>query len=409
MTIGPKPIKVLTMISPLIVQKYGGSSLATAEHIRSIAKKISKASLKGNKLIIVVSAMGNTTNTLIDLARQVSTSPDRRELDMLLSTGERVSQALMSMALRDHGISSISFTGSQAGILTDNSHSHALLVDLKPVRVTEELEKNNVVVVAGFQGVNPHTKEITTLGRGGSDLTAVAFATHYKAKSCEILKDVEGVFSADPKIVPQARQIPKLNYPLILEMTFWGSKVLHYRAVELAASAGLTLRVGLAHGDGLCTIISTEDPMLEQNKVVSVNSHNEVRKIVVQGESLGKALSAFHQFLKTSQIPWPQILDTNSNQNRWEFLVTAPSENIGSLESQLSKNSAIRMEAEKLSTVTATCYGSVETDFSEKVSKRLEEKGIETRKMLMSAMSLTAVVKNTDRTRAIEAVHSLIS
>jgi len=190
--------------------------------------------------------MGKTTNSLIDLANQVSSHPQRREMDMLLTVGERISMSLVSMALNDLGCPAISFTGSQAGIFTNDSHVNAFIKDVKAFRVAEALEENKVVILAGFQGVSPLTKEITTLGRGGSDTSAVAMAAAFNAERCEILKDVPAVFTADPNIVKDAKPIELLNYDQLMEMTFWGAKVLHYRSVELAKIRDVTLYIGPA-------------------------------------------------------------------------------------------------------------------------------------------------------------------
>jgi len=196
----------------MIVQKYGGMTLADPEKIKAVAARLAEASKKGQKVVAVVSAMGKTTNQLIELANKVSSKPNRREMDTLLTTGERVSMALLSMALHDLGCPAISLTGSQAGILTTDSHVNADIVDVKAFRVQDALGQGKVVVLAGFQGVCPETKEITTLGRGGSDTTAVAMAAFLGADRCEILKDVPAIFTADPQIIPEAKAISHLNY-----------------------------------------------------------------------------------------------------------------------------------------------------------------------------------------------------
>ncbi len=232
--------------SMLIVQKYGGATLADPEKIKNVAERLYQMHEKSVQVVAVVSAMGKTTNQLIQLAQQVSSHPNRREMDMLLSTGERVSMALVSMALLDLGAPAISFTGSQSGILTDDSHENAFIQDVKAFRVEEALAKNKIVVLAGFQGVSPTTKEITTLGRGGSDTTAVAMAAFLQADHCEILKDVPSVFSADPNCVTNVKALNELSYDEMLDMTFWGAKVLHYRSVELAKSCGVEMYVGPA-------------------------------------------------------------------------------------------------------------------------------------------------------------------
>lgn len=230
----------------LIVQKYGGATLATPEKIKAVAQRISDLKKSGKNIVAVVSAMGQTTNQLIHLAHQVSANPSLRELDMLLSVGERTSMALLTMALNDLHCPAISFTGSQAGILTDESHINANIIDVKAFRVSEALQQNKVVILAGFQGVSALTKEITTLGRGGSDTSAVAMASHLKADHCEILKDVDSVFTADPKLISQALPLRFLNFDQLLEMTLLGAKVLHYKSVEMAKAKNVKLYVGPA-------------------------------------------------------------------------------------------------------------------------------------------------------------------
>src|SRR5258708_1776997 len=197
-------------IIPVIVQKYGGACLETPAKIRAVARSLATLHGRGNRVVVIVSAMGKTTDELVRVAYQVSPQPNRRELDMLLTTGERISMSLMSMALSDLGVPAISFTGSQAGVMTDEAHSSARIVDVRPVRVREELDRGRIVVLAGFQGVNPVTREITTLGRGGSDTTAVPMAAGLKASCCEIIKEVDGVCSADPHIVANSKSIGQL-------------------------------------------------------------------------------------------------------------------------------------------------------------------------------------------------------
>jgi aspartate kinase len=226
----------------LVVHKYGGSSLATVERIENVAERVVEAKRGGNDLIVVVSAMGDTTSELFELAMTVSRSPSSRELDMLLTAGERISMALLSMAINDRGCEAISFTGSQSGIITDCKHTRARIVDVKASRITEELVHNRVVIVAGFQGVSS-AKEVTTLGRGGSDTTAVALASAFRAKECEIFTDVEGVFSADPRIVPDARKLDSLSYEEMLELAAAGAGVMHHSAVELACRHNVPLHV----------------------------------------------------------------------------------------------------------------------------------------------------------------------
>src|SRR6201989_2195989 len=226
---------------PIIVQKDGGACLETPAKIRAVASGLADLHRRGHRVVAIVSEMGKTTDELVKMAYQVSPHPNRRELDMLLTTGERISMSLMSMALSDFGVPSISFTGSQAGVMTDESHSSARILDVRPVRVREELDRGRIVVLAGFQGVSPATREITTLGRGGSDTTAVAMAAALRAERCEIIKEVDGICSADPRIVADAKPLRRVDFASLSEMCFLGAKVLHFRSVELAQSQNVPL------------------------------------------------------------------------------------------------------------------------------------------------------------------------
>ncbi len=227
----------------LVVQKYGGSSVADAEGIKRVAKRIVDTRKAGHEVVVVVSAMGDTTDELVDLAQQVSPLPAGRELDMLLTAGERISMALLAMAIANLGHQARSYTGSQAGVITDSSHGKARIIDITPGRIRSALDEGAIVIVAGFQGVSQDTKEITTLGRGGSDTTAVALAAALNAEVCEIYTDVDGVFTADPRIVPTARRLPRISYEEMLEMAACGAKVLHLRCVEYARRYDIPVHV----------------------------------------------------------------------------------------------------------------------------------------------------------------------
>ena len=227
----------------LIVAKFGGSSVADAAGILRVAKRIADTKRAGNEVVVVVSAMGDTTDDLIDLAKQVSPNPPGRELDMLLTAGERISMAVLAMAINDLGFEARSYTGSQAGLITDSSHGKARIVDVTPGRIQEALRENAIPIVAGFQGVSQDTKDITTLGRGGSDLTAVALAAALYADVCEIYTDVDGIFSADPRIAPKARHVPRITYDEMMELAAAGAKVLHLRCVEYAKRFDLPIHV----------------------------------------------------------------------------------------------------------------------------------------------------------------------
>jgi aspartate kinase len=241
----------------VIVQKFGGSSVADVERIRKVAARVAARRAEGHQMVVVVSAMGDTTDELLTLAKRMSSDPPRRELDMLLTCGERISMALLSMALQEQAVPAISFTGSQSGIITDDAHSQARIVEVRPVRIREELAKGRVVIVAGYQGVS-RNREVTTLGRGGSDTTAVALAAALGAEVCEIYSDVDGVFSADPRVVPEARKLESLDYETMQELAAAGARVLNAQAVEFARSAGIVIEARSTHGGGTGSRIGPE-------------------------------------------------------------------------------------------------------------------------------------------------------
>src|ERR671915_442631 len=224
----------------VVVQKYGGSSVADVSRLKQVAERVMRTRREGHDVVVVVSAMGDTTDDLLAMAKQVSENPDRRELDMLLTAGERISMALLSMAIRELGGDAISFTGSQSGIITNDRHVDARIVEVRPFRVQDELARGKIVVIAGFQGVS-YRREVTTLGRGGSDTTAVAMAAALNAEYCEICSDVDGVYTADPRVVPGARRIGTLSYDETQEMAESGAKVLNAQAVEFAKEKGIAI------------------------------------------------------------------------------------------------------------------------------------------------------------------------
>jgi aspartate kinase len=285
----------------LIVQKYGGSSVANAEKIKNVARRIAGIRNSGNEVVVVVSAMGDTTDELIQLARQVNPRPEERELDVLLSTGEIVSSTLLAMALHSLGCKAVSLSGPQAGIKTDTSYSKARIVHIEPRRIIEELEEGNVVIVAGFQGITKN-KDITTLGRGGSDTTAVALAAALKAQICQIYTDVEGVFTADPRLVPDARKLDEIGYEEMLEMATYGANVMHSRAVELGWVYNMPILVASSFSDKSGTIIHGGIPMEVRNKVRGIAHDLNVAKITVVGvpDQPGIASAIFEPLAKAN-------------------------------------------------------------------------------------------------------------
>jgi len=272
---------------PLVVQKYGGSSLADAESIKRVARRIVETKKAGHDVVVAVSAMGDSTDDLLDLARDVSPVPPPRELDMLMTAGERISMALVAMAISDLGFSARSFTGSQAGVITDGVHGKAKIIDVTPGRITEAVGKGHIVIVAGFQGVSQGTKEITTLGRGGTDTTAVALAAALKAEVCEIYTDVDGVFTADPRIVPSARKIDRISNEEMLELAASGSKVLHLRSVEYARRFDIPIHVRSSFSQKEGTIVTDQpDPegdAVEAPIIAGVAHDRSEAKVTVVG------------------------------------------------------------------------------------------------------------------------------
>ena len=307
---------------PLIVQKYGGSSVANAGLIKSVARRIAAAREAGNRVVVVVSAMGDTTDGLVRLAYQVSDRPGARELDVLLSTGEIVSSTLLAMALKTLGYGAISLSGAQAGIRTDAAYSHARIVKVDPGRVVEELDKGNIVIVAGFQGITGDM-DITTLGRGGSDTTAVALAASLGAEVCQIYTDVEGIFTADPRIVPQARRLAEVGYDEMLEMATYGAGVMHPRAVELGELFHIPILVTSSFSDNPGTLIHGEVTMEARNKVRGIAYDPNVAKITVVGvpDRPGIAASIFES-LAGAGISVDTIVQNASMENITDLTFT---------------------------------------------------------------------------------------
>jgi len=294
----------------LVVQKYGGSSVADAGGIKRVAQRIVATRKAGHSVVVVVSAMGDTTDELVDLATQVSPLPPGRELDMLLTAGERISMALVAMAIANLGLEGRSFTGSQAGVITDSAHGKARIIDVTPGRIRGALDEGAIPIVAGFQGVSQDGKDITTLGRGGSDTTAVALAAALGADVCEIYTDVDGIFTADPRLVPSARRIPRISYEEMLEMAACGAKILMLRCVEYARRYGIPVHVRSSFSNrngtwvteaGLAAGGQTEDEAMEQAIISGVAHDRSEAKITVVGvpDKVGEAARIFRAIAAT--------------------------------------------------------------------------------------------------------------
>ena len=270
----------------LIVQKYGGSSVSDAEAMKRVASRIVATKKAGHQVVVVVSAMGDTTDELIDLANQITPLPAGRELDMLLTAGERISMALLAMAIKNLGFEALSFTGSQAGVITDSKHGRARIIDVTPGRIQEALKEDAIAIVAGFQGISQDTKDVTTLGRGGSDTTAVALAAALEADVCEIYTDVDGVFSADPRIVPAARKLKSVTYEEMLELAASGAKVLHLRCVEYARRFDLPIHVRSSFSNLEGTWVVSDQPEggnMEQAIISGIAHDKTEAKITIVG------------------------------------------------------------------------------------------------------------------------------
>ena len=314
----------------LIVQKYGGSSVADAERIKNVAKRIAQAKDKGDRVVVVVSAMGDTTDELIKLAYQVTGCPDDRELDMLLSTGELVTSTLLAMALRHMGYEAISLSGAQAGIRTDAAHSRARILGVDPKRVKRELGRGKIVIVAGFQGITEEM-DITTLGRGGSDTTAVALAASLRAEVCQLYTDVEGVYTADPNLIPEAEKLAEIGYDEMLELASYGAKVVHPRAVELGELFNIPILVASSFTESSGTLIHGGASMEVRNKVRGVAHDLDVAKITVVGVPDRPGISAaIFQPLAKAGISIDTIVQNASIENITDLTFTVA-------KSQLSK------------------------------------------------------------------------
>jgi aspartate kinase len=303
----------------IVVQKYGGSSLSDADAIKRVAQRIVEAKQQGHDVVVAVSAMGDSTDELLDLANDVSPLPPARELDMLLTAGERIAMALVAMAISDLGFTARSFTGSQAGVITDSAHGRAKIIDITPGRITKALDDGHIVIVAGFQGVSQDTKEITTLGRGGTDTTAVALAAALHAEVCEIYTDVDGVFTADPRLVPTARRLDHVSTEEMLEMAASGAKILHLRCVEYARRYDIPVHVrsSFSHKEG--TWILPDPPEganpMEQAIIAGIAHDRSEAKITVVGvpDKVGEAARIF-EALAEAEVNLDMVVQNISAQ-----------------------------------------------------------------------------------------------
>lgn len=390
----------------VVVQKYGGQLLSSPEKILLVAEKIRRLHSQGHKVIATVSAMGQTTDELIALAKKVSPNPIRRELDMLLTVGERISMSLLSMALNDLGIKAKSFTGSQTGILTESDHTSAKIIDVRPIRIQKEIENDCVIIIAGFQGVSEKEKEITTLGRGGTDTTAVALTHALKANRLEIIKEVGGIYSGDPKVLPNAKFYKELDYQTAVEATYWGSKILHFRAVSLAQKLNIPIYIQHFENPEISTYIHGDVKMLENQKVLMVSVLNNVTKISFK-HSLNHVTNELADVFKKNSTPWPQVLDMEDVAGKSVVYVTSSDESLTfaiNLIKSLSSFDAI----EEYSAVTGTCFGAVNSDLCAIISKKLSENGVKFYKIFSTPQSLSFLVDIREKDTAQKILHDLV-
>ncbi|KPJ25139.1 aspartate kinase [Corynebacterium ulcerans] len=400
----------------LVVQKYGGSSLESAERIRRVAERIVATKKQGNDVVVVCSAMGDTTDELLDLASQVNPVPPAREMDMLLTAGERISNALVAMAIESFGAKAQSFTGSQAGVITTERHGNARIVDVTPGRVREALDEGKICLVAGFQGVNRESKDVTTLGRGGSDTTAVALAAALNADVCEIYSDVDGVYTADPRIVSNARKLDQLCFEEMLELAASGSKILVLRSVEYARAFGVPLRVRSSYSNDPGTLVagSMEDIPVEEAVLSGVATDNSEAKITVLGipDSPGAASVVFRA-LADAEINIDTVLQNISSleDNRTDITFTCPRadgphamELLHNLQPQNDwQNVLYDDQIGKVSLVGAgmKSHPGVTAEFCE----ALRDQGINIELITTSEIRISVLIRETDLPAAARALH----
>jgi len=396
---------------PLIVQKYGGSSVADAERIKNVARRIAQVRDKGDQVVVVVSAMGDTTDELIKLAYQISEQPDNRELDVLLSTGEIVSSTLLAMALHGMGYPAISLSGAQAGIQTDATYSRARILKVEAKRVVKELEKGNIVIVAGFQGITGEM-DITTLGRGGSDTTAVALAASLGAEICQIYTDVDGVYTADPHLVPEAHQLSEIGYDEMLELASYGAKVVHPRAVELGELFNIPILVASSFSQNPGTVIHGGEPMEVRNKVRSVTYDLDVAKVTVVGvpDRPGIAAAIFEPLAKAG-ISIDTIVQNASIENITDLTFTvAKSQLTKAMEvvQPIAKSIGARdcTADSKLGKVSIIGTGMQNTPgYAARMFRALSEKGINIQLITTSEIRITCIINDAQIKDAVRTLH----
>lgn len=395
----------------VVVQKYGGSSVADAGKIKNVARRIAKAKDQGEQVVVVVSAIGDTTDELVKLAHQVSEQPKERELDVLLSTGELISSTLLAMALETMGYKAVSLTGVQAGIQTDSSYSRARILRVDPKRVVSELEKGNIVIVAGFQGVT-QDMDITTLGRGGSDTTAVALAASLGVEICQIYTDVEGIYTADPRLVPQASKLNRIGYEEMLELASYGAKIIHPRAVELGELYNMPILVASSFSDSPGTIIGKEASMEVRNKVSGIAHDINVAKITVIGvpDHPGIAAALFEPLAKAN-ISVDTIVQNASVENITDLTFTVARSDLikaMSIVEPVAKSVGAKqcVTDSTLAKVSIIGTGMQNTPgYAARMFRTLYEQGINIQLITTSEIRITCIISEDRIEDAVQALH----
>ncbi len=398
---------------PIIVQKYGGTSVEDAERVQAVAGRILQAREAGHDVVVVVSAMGETTDELLALANRITSTPEPRELDMLLTAGERIAMSVLAIALNARGCRAASYTGSQAGIITDTQHGRAKIVEIRPARIRESLEAGNVVIVAGFQGLST-TYDITTLGRGGSDTTAVALAAALGAEACEIYTDVPGVFTADPKVVPNAQKIDRISYEGMLELAASGARVLQLRSVEYARRNNVRLHVRSSFSDGEGTwVVEEDEPRMEQALISGVALDVEEAKVTLEEvpDRPGIAASIF-KAVAADGINVDMIVQNVSHQGKTDVSFTVPREDLARLERLLSgvvkDVGAFRFSTDgdiaKISLVGAGMKS--HPGVAAEMFDALASEGVNIEMISTSSIRISCVVRAADAERAVQAIHT---
>ena len=396
---------------PLIVQKYGGTSLADAERIRNVAGRIASRHQAGDQLVVVVSAMGDTTDELLELAGQISEHPEARELDVLLSTGEMVSKTLLAMALHALNVEAVSLTGAQAGLRTDASHGRARILGVEPARINRELERGRVVVVAGFQGITEEM-EVTTLGRGASDITPVALGAALGAEQCEIYTDVEGIYTADPRIEPNARKLLDISYDEMLELSSLGARVLNPRAAELASEYDIPIIVASSFSDEPGTLIHGGVSMEQFNKVRSIAHELDVAKVTVRGvpDRPGIAAGIFEP-LAEHHVSVDTIVQNTSVEKLTDLTFTV---SVHDLPKAMSVVEGLSEEIGATEVVADDAVGKVSVvgtgiqsapGYAARTFRSLSDAGINVDLISTGEIRITCIIKRDDVEKAVRALH----